>query len=271
MLPTCPTTARRDEDRRTELRAFAGGAASLALHAVLLGTAWASAPPLGEALDDEPLPEQQYLIGPRPEPLPPPDSACIVAGWCLASATWSLGVPIPGSLWAAPPEVRACFGDDGEPGIKRGSDPQAVTASRLQLGELAPGSEPLPWRSAALAIGAGAGTPQPTVKLAALVTRGAMSRAREDAQAWIEELQERHLACYERALRDTPWLRGRAQVTLTLEDEDVALEVKGSGGVELDDALLCCLRGAQEELRYASRWEGQGTIRYTLELHPGGK
>lgn len=272
MVPTSPTTERALEDRRTERRALAGAAASLALHVALLGAAWASAPPLAEAQDDEPLPEQAYLLvrQPEPEPLPPPDAGCIVPGWCLASATWSIGLPIPGWHWEVTPEVRACFGDDGEPGLARGERDDGArppSASRLGLGGLIAPPGVLPWRSPALGLGAAAGAPQPTIRLAALATRGALSR--EEARDWIWEAQARHLACYQRALRDTPWLRGQVRVKLALEGEEAELEVKGAGGVERDEALLCCLRGVQEALLHGAWREGPSTLRYTLALHPG--
>ncbi len=75
-------------------------------------------------------------------------------------------------------------------------------------------------------------------------------------------------ACYERAVRDDPTLRGEVVVRLRVEDDGTVSQTASSGESALR-TLASCIEGALRTLRFAHPVGGAATVTAPYVFAPG--
>jgi hypothetical protein len=108
---------------------------------------------------------------------------------------------------------------------------------------------------------------EPGITATGAPTRGKLPKAIIDEK--LKEAQPAILACYERALKAKPDLRGMLNVDFVVSTEGKVVHAESTGEESLaDDAVVRCILGEIEKLVFPPPTGGRVFINYPLKLEP---
>lgn len=105
----------------------------------------------------------------------------------------------------------------------------------------------------------------PRVRLEAREVDGALPP--EAVKRTVDDALPTLNACFQRAMREQPKLKGRLDIDFLIDEAGEVAGVKGSA--DLPDPVVTCIIAAFRALRFPSPAEGTVVVAYAVEFLPG--